>query len=184
MAPRIFITGAAGCGTSTLGRALAQAYDMPQIDTDDYYWAPSPVPFTVKRPIPERIRLMTEAKGRGGWVISGSCDGWGDPVVEDADLVVFLTLLTPARLVRLKRRERERFGARILPGGDMERSHREFLSWAAGYDQPYFSGRSRQRHENWLAGLRVPVLRLSGDMPTERMVAACARALEEGAVDA
>lgn len=173
MAPRIHITGASGSGTTTLGNALAASLDVPHLDTDDFYWAPSNVPFTVRRPIPERVALMNAAKGAGGWVISGSCDGWGDPVLEGMDLAVLLTLETPRRLARLKKRERARFGDRILAGGDMERAHREFLAWAASYDRPYFSGRSRERHEHWLSGLPVPVLRLRGDLATSKQLAAC-----------
>ena len=36
----------------------------------------------------------------------------------------------------------------------------EFLTWARGYDDPAFTGRSRARHEEWLATLTCPVLRL------------------------
>ena len=173
MGPRIYISGASGSGTTTLGNALAASLDVPHLDTDDFFWAPSEVPFTRKRAIPERVALMTRAMGRGGWVISGSCDGWGDTLLEDMDLVVFLTLETPRRLARLKKRERARFGDRILAGGDMERGHREFLAWAASYDKPYFSGRSRERHEHWLSDLTVPVLRLRGDLPTSKLLTAC-----------
>ena len=184
MAPRIHITGPSGSGTTTLGAALAASLDVPHLDTDDFYWAPSDVPFTVKRTIPERIELMTRAKGAGGWVISGSCDGWGDGVLEGMDLVVLLSLETPRRLVRLKKRERARFGDRILAGGDMERAHREFLAWAASYDKPYFSGRSAVRHEHWLSGLSVPVLRLRGDLPTSKQLAACAEQLAPAIAEA
>ena len=182
MRARIHITGASGSGTSTLGRCLADDFGVPQLDTDDYYWAPSDLPFTARRPAAERLALMRQACGSGGWVISGSCDGWGDPLVLEADLIVFLTLPTPLRLARLKRRERRLFDARIGPGGDMERNHRDFLTWAASYDRPYFSGRSLNRHENWLAGLRMPVLRMRGDVPCGDMVSACRAAIETSAL--
>jgi adenylate kinase family enzyme len=37
---RILITGASGCGTTTLGRALADKLRLPFFDVDDYYWLP------------------------------------------------------------------------------------------------------------------------------------------------
>ena len=174
---RIHVTGAAGSGTTTLAAALARAFCGTHLDTDDFYWAPSDPPYTVKRPVPERIALIRAAQGQGPWVLSGSADGWGDGLVETADLVVFLTLPTRTRLQRLKRREAARFGARIRPGGDMARMHGEFLAWAAGYDDPYFGGRSLARHRAWLASRTCPVLEMSGAQPTAEQVQAVQAAL-------
>lgn len=175
MAARVYITGAAGSGTSTLSRAVALATDVPFLDTDDFYWAPTPQPFTQKRPVAERLALIAAAQlgqgADGGWVLAGSCDGWGDGAIAGADLIVFLTAPTPVRLARIRRREGEKFGARIKAGGDMEHAHAQFLKWAASYDEPYFSGRSLTRHRNWLSGRSEPVLELSGSMPLEDLLA-------------
>ena len=38
MIRRIHILGAAGSGTTTLGRALAERLQCPHFDTDDYFW--------------------------------------------------------------------------------------------------------------------------------------------------
>ncbi|MGD9918302.1 MAG: adenylate kinase [Paenirhodobacter sp.] len=176
MAARVYITGAAGSGTSSLGRPLAEWLNVPLLDTDDFYWAPSDPPYTVKRPEAERVALIAAeqaAQGEGGgWVLSGSADGWGDLVIAGADLIVFLVTPTPLRLARIRRREAEKFGARIKPGGDMARNHAEFLKWAASYDEPYFGGRSLTRHRNWLADRAEPVLELSGNRPVEELRAA------------
>lgn len=160
---RIHITGASCTGTTTLGGALAAALGLTHLDTDDFYWRPTDPPFTEKRPSAERLARMQGAVGTGGWVISGSMDGWGDPLLADADLIVFLTAPTEVRLARLKARESHRFGARIGPGGDMEGIHASFLVWASQYDDTGFAGRSRLRHEAWLKDQDVPVLRLDAD---------------------
>ncbi len=73
--------------------------------------------------------------------------------------MVFLTVPTEERLVR---REAERFGAAIAPGGRMHDSHVEFLIWAGAYDGGDARQRSRALHEAWLAALPCPVLRLDG----------------------
>ena len=40
----------------------------------------------------------------------------------------------------------------------------KFLAWAEAYDDPDLeTGRSRARHEKWLKGVKVPVIRLSGE---------------------
>jgi len=169
--PRIHVTGAAGAGVTTLGRALAAALDVPHLETDLSYWEPTDPPFTTARPVEARLRLIRDAMGTGGWVLAGSADPWGDPVVEEAGLIVFLTCPAPLRLARLKRRERALFGDRIGPGGDMERLHAGFMAWAEGYDDPYFGRRSLARHRNWLRGQRVPVIEMAGARPVEELVA-------------
>ena len=173
MAARVYITGAAGSGTTSLGQAVSARFGVPLIDTDAHYWAPSDPPFTTKRPVAERLARMAAAQCRQtGWVLAGSCDGWGDCAIAGADLIVFLTAPTPIRLARLRRREAARWGERIAPGGDMAHSHAQFLKWAAGYDEPYFSGRSLARHRAFLAGRPEPVLELLTTAPLENLLAA------------
>jgi adenylate kinase family enzyme len=176
MAARVYITGAAGSGTSSLGRALALRAGVPHLDTDDFYWAPTDPPFTSKRPVEERLALIAAAQlaqgPQGGWVLSGSADGWGEVAIEGAGLILFLQTPTPVRLMRIRKREAAKFGDRVKPGGDMYHNHAEFLKWAAGYDEPYFGGRSLQRHRDWLAGRPEPVLELSGAKPVEDLLAA------------
>lgn len=179
MAARVYITGAAGSGTSFLGRALAERLGVAHLDTDNFFWAPTDPPYTEKRPVEDRLELIRAAQAAGaqgdkaGWVLSGSADGWGESVIDGADLIVFLLTPPPVRLARIRRREAEKFGDRVKTGGDMAENHRAFLNWAISYDEPYFRGRSLQRHRDWLAGRHEPVLELSGTLPTEDMLAQC-----------
>ncbi|MFT3687553.1 adenylate kinase [Paenirhodobacter sp.] len=173
MAARVYITGAAGSGTTLLGRGLAERLGVPHLDTDDFFWAPTDPPYTLRRPVEERLALIAAAQvgqGGDGWVLSGAADGWGEVAIQGAALIVFLLTPTPVRLARIRRRETEKFGDRIRPGGDLAENHRDFLNWAASYDDPYFRGRSLQRHRDWLAGRSEPVLELSGTLPPAEMV--------------
>ncbi|WP_206079749.1 hypothetical protein [Propioniciclava coleopterorum] len=167
------ITGASGAGTTTLGRALATAWSVPHADTDDYFWVPTAPPYTTKRAASGRLRLMEELfLPRDAWVLSGSLVGWGDQLVDRFDAVVFLSVDQAVRIDRLHRRERARYGADIEAGGASERSYREFIEWASGYEDPDFDGRSRVEHEAWLDSLPCPVLRLDSARPTDELVAA------------
>lgn len=159
---RIYITGASCAGVTTLGRALADQLAVQHLDVDDFYWMPTNPPFTTKRPSEERVSLIRQRQGNDGWVLTGSLDGWGDALINDVDLIVFVDTPTPVRLGRLQTREKERFGNRIAPGGDMHEIHVAFCQWASQYDDPAFSGRNRARHEAWLAGKTVPIIRLDG----------------------
>jgi hypothetical protein len=104
-------------------------------------------------------------------VLSGSLDGWGDPLVPRFDVVVFLLVSTEVRLDRIRARSRHRYGdAALAPGGRMHEDYLAFLEWAAAYDEGSQGGRSRPRHEAWLARLPCPVIRLEGVLGLDDMV--------------
>ena len=172
-ATRLHITGASGCGVSTLGAALARRLGAAHLDTDAFYWLATDPPFQASRPIPERLAMLEAAfaAAPGGWVLSGSLDGWGDPLIPRFERVIFLAAPTELRLQRLAERERRRYGPAIEPGGPLHGHHLDFMAYAAGYDTGVFSGALRgrhlARHEAWLAALPCHVLRLDGGQPTE-----------------
>jgi adenylate kinase family enzyme len=170
---RVGITGASGCGVTTLGAALAAHLDAVHIDTDDHFWVATDPPYRVKRDVPDRlVRIAAEQARTGRWVMSGTLDGWAGPLAGDAELIVFLLVPTEIRLRRLAEREQARFGDALLPGGAMHENHREFIAWAAEYESGTLPGRSRPRHEKWLVGLGKPVVRLDGTRPTDDLVRA------------
>ena len=169
---RVGITGASGGGVTTLGAALAERIGAVHIDTDDHFWIATQPPYQVQRDVPGRLeRIRAEQARTGRWVMSGTLDGWAEPAIGEAELIVFLQVPTHVRLERLRQRERERFGDALLPGGAMHETHREFMEWAAHYDDGSLPGRSRPRHERWLATVGKPVLRLDGTRPTVELVA-------------
>ncbi|MHB8266960.1 P-loop NTPase family protein [Bradyrhizobium sp.] len=164
---RIHITGASGAGVTSLGRALADVLAIPHHDTDDYFWQPTSPPYRHTREKADRLRLMQEMfLARAEWVLSGSLDGWGDPLIAHFDLVVFVHTAQAVRLRRLRAREAKRFGAdAVEPGGWRHREMEDFIEWASRYDAGDLTVRSLQKHQAWLAALPCPVLRLDGAGP-------------------
>ncbi|TCO72967.1 AAA family ATPase [Rhodovulum euryhalinum] len=166
MGSRLLILGAAGSGTSTLARALADRLASQAFDADDFLWVPSDPPFRQTRPPAERLALMQAVFApRSDWVLAGAICGWGDALIPRLTHVLFLSAPTETRIIRLRRRERQRHGAAIAPGGARAQEFRAFLDYASAYDDPAFAGRCRQQHEAWLAGLACPVIRLDGADP-------------------
>lgn len=151
---RINIVGAAGSGTSTLGRALASRLDINFEDGDSYYWKPAEPPFAEKHDPEIRLKMLLARLALfDASVVAGSVCGWGMELEESFDLVIFLSLPTDLRLQRIEARETALYG----------KANSEFLTWAAQYDEGRLPGRSRARHEAWLASRQCPVLRLEGD---------------------
>ncbi|MBL6455208.1 hypothetical protein JMJ55_07730 [Belnapia sp. T6] len=170
---RLHILGASGSGTTTLGMAVARRLGCPFHDADTTFWLPTDPPFTAIRPMPERLeRLRRALAASEDWVLSGAVTGWGDALIPEFSLVVFLSLDPARRMERLKRREAARHGARIEPGGDLAAVHASFMAWATAYDTAGLGQRSRVQQESWLADLPCPVLRLDSDQPLEALVQA------------
>ncbi|WP_341869631.1 adenylate kinase [Pseudomonas aegrilactucae] len=143
----------------------------PIKEQDDFYWLPTNPPFSVKRPPNERVCMIEQALGDDDWVLTGSCNGWGEALIAKADLIVFVETPTTVRLERLAAREQARFGDRIAPGGDMHDIHVAFRAWASEYDNPAFSGRNRARHEVWISEQTLPLRIIDGTRSIEEMAA-------------
>jgi adenylate kinase family enzyme len=168
---RIHIVGAAGSGTTTLGRELAQSFALAFYDTDDFFWLPTDPPYTDKRPVLERKRLLrTQLEQRDRWVLSGSVVNWSDEVDPLFTHIVFLSLDQQIRLQRLAARESEQYGDRIQPGGDMYTNNQDFLDYAAQYESGRLDVRSRVLHELWLQRLGCPILELDSVEPVGTLV--------------
>ena len=96
---------------------------------------------------------------RPDWVLSGSLDEWGRPVIALFDLVVFLYAPTDIRLQRLREREARR--------GWVDE---EFIEWASHYDDGTHEGHNLPRHQRRLDALVGPVLRLDGTLSVTELV--------------
>ena len=173
--PRISITGASGSGCTTLGAALADKLGARCIDTDDLYWTQTEPPYQVKRDLQEATTLLQLAvaeavEENAGFVAAGTLENWAAPLTPEVERTVFIDTPDAIRMQRLRNREVIRFGDRILSGGDMHETSREFLTWASRYEFNDRPGRSRVRQEAWLKTLPCRVIRLDGSRPVAELV--------------
>lgn len=168
MINRIHIVGASGSGTSTLAKAMSRKYRYKHFDTDHYYWLPVEEPFTIVRPIEDRINLLlADLQSHDKWVLSGSLCGWGDVFIPYFDLVIYIWIPKDIRMRRLEERETHRYGEDIAIGGRRYESYQKFMDWASMYDTAGIEMRSRALHEEWLAALPCRVERIEGDISVE-----------------
>ena len=146
----IHIYGPSGSGTSTLGRKISKELGYKFMDTDDYFWLPTNPRYTTKRSKEERLALMKkDISENDNVVISGSLVDWGDELIPLFTLAIRLITDTEIRVERLKAREKQKFGDRIMPGGDMYTQHMEFIEWARNYDTGSVNMRSKAKHDEW-----------------------------------
>ena len=81
---------------------------------------PTEPKFTHKRPIKERVELMkNDINKSDNVVISGSLTDWGNELIPYFTLAIRIEMKQSVRIERLKKREKERYGSRIEPDGDL-----------------------------------------------------------------
>ena len=165
MKNRIHIFGATGSGTSSIGKAVCAQIGYKHFDSDNYLWLPTEEPFTVTRSPEEYISLMgNDLTNDDKWILSGHVSfGLGDIYSPLYELVVYIYVPTDIRMERLQKREYERYGDEVLPGGNRYESFCKFLEYAAGYDTATTLGRNLHKHEKWLTGVKCSVLRITND---------------------
>lgn len=161
MTNRIHIFGASGSGATTLGQELSKRLPHINFDGDDYFWSEK---FTEQREPLERMHLLTKDLSEyNEWILSGAICGWGNALIPNFDLVVFLYVPKEVRLQRLKEREIHRYGEDILPCGNRYEQSKAFLNWASLYDDGGLEVRSKALHEQWMSDLTCPILRIEGN---------------------
>lgn len=133
------------------------------MDTDDYFWLPTNPPYTTKRSKEERLALMKKDILENENVeISGSLVDWGDELIPLFTLAIRLVTDTDIRIERLKIREKQKLGNRIMPEGDMYTHHMEFIQWARKYDTGSVDMRSKAKHDEWQELLLCKQIVLNG----------------------
>ena len=172
MENRIHIFGPSGVGATTLGGALANRLDIIHLDSDDFYWEESEIPYTRERKPAERAEILgSEMRKYQNWVSSGSLCGWGDFAIPLFTLAVFLWIPEDVRLIRLEKREIDRYGTdAVLPGGWFYQNSQDFLAYASKYDKGGLDIRSRALHEKWMEKLPCRLLRMEEEYPSAELV--------------
>ncbi|MFA6083021.1 adenylate kinase [Mucilaginibacter sp.] len=169
---KIHIMGASCAGSTTLGNALAEQLSIPYFDTDDYFWEPSDVPYTIRRDTDKRNNMLKSdlAKNKD-YILGGSLISWGNEWKEMFDLVVFLYVPQEIRIKRLMAREVQRYGDTIHTDPERALLYKDFIAWATKYDDRTFSGRNIQVHEDWLHDLQCKALEIREDTTVKERIA-------------
>lgn len=155
MTEGIAVFGANGCGKTTLGRELARLLNIKQLDAEDYYFEKSEIPYAKPRPKDEVIALMLkDIEKNRTFVISGVTCDYGSEICSMYVLGVSLSVPDEIRYKRVENRSFDKFGERILPGGDMAEQESRFLEFVKNRDLSVI--------DKWAKTLDCPILHLDG----------------------
>lgn len=156
----ILVCGLNGAGKSTLGRALAEKLAYHFIDAEELYFpeADALYPYTSPRSREEVEKLLFHRiRAHGPFVFASVTGNFGEAFYPLLQCAVLLAVPREIRLQRVKRRSLEKFGSRMLPGGDLYQQEARFFSLV--------QSRPENTVEEWIQALSCPILRLDGTRP-------------------
>ena len=154
----ICVCGLNGSGKTTLAGALAKELSFKHMDIEQYYFTSTDNPYASSRTKEEVERLLLEdIKQNPCFVFSAVNGDMTLEINENYALVVYLDVPLDMRMKRIRQRAIDKFGNRILPGGDMYEQEEQFFSFA--------ETRTPEKIEDWLKTVNCKVIRLDGTRP-------------------
>ena len=161
----ILICGLNGTGKSTLGRILADRMGYEFIDNEDLFFPKTDPSYTFSSPRSEEevIRLLEDKiSGNVRFIFAAVKGNYGDRLIALLDYIVLIEVPKQIRSNRVRNRSYQKFGDRILPGGDLYEKENKWFSIMDNRPDTYVT--------DWLETLDFPVIRIDGTLPVENNV--------------
>lgn len=161
----IIICGLNGCGKSTLGKALAEKLHFHFIDNEELYFPKTDANYIYGSPrTREEVEklLWGEIMTHENFVFTSIKGDYGDSIFPFFQYAVLIDVPKDIRIQRVKNRSFQRFGERMLFGGDLHEQEEKFFD--------FVKFRPENSVEEWVKSLKCPVLRIDGTKAIEENV--------------
>lgn len=160
----IVICGLNGSGKSTLGRALAEKLNFRFIDNEDLYFPKTDSRYLYAAPRTRREverLLFDEIRKHRDFVFASVKGDYGDAAAPFFQFIILVEIPRDLRLQRVRDRSFQKFGSRMLPGGDLYAQEEAFFALA--------ESRPETLVEDWIhsLGRPVPLIRVDGTRPVD-----------------
>lgn len=153
----IQICGLNGCGKSTLGRALAERIGFHFIDNENLYFSRTntdePYMNPKSRADVERL-LMEEVSKFPDFIFAAVKGDYGTDIIPMYDYIVMIEVPLNVRSHRVRNRSFQKFGNRMLIGGDLHDQEEAFFQIVESRRDDYI--------EDWLQMVKCPIIRVDG----------------------
>ncbi len=162
MGTGIIMCGLNGSGKSTLGKALAERLHFYFIDNEDLYFPKTDPIYIYAAPrTREEVKnlLFNEIKAHENFVFSSVKGDYGESIYQYA---VLIDVPKDIRIERVKNRSFQKFGSRMLSGGDLYEQEQRFFDLV--------KSRAEDTVEKWVQSLNCPIIRIDGTKPIEENI--------------
>lgn len=165
MGTGILICGLNGAGKSTLGKALAEKLHFYFIDNEDLYFPKTDPNYMYASP---RTReeakklLFREIKAHENFVFASVKGDYGEEIYPFFQYVILIDVSKDIRMERVKNHSFQKFGNRMLPGGDLHEQEEGFFE--------FVKSRAENTVKEWVQLLSCPIIRIDGTKPIEENI--------------
>lgn len=159
----IIICGLNGSGKSTLGKALAEKLNYNFIDIEDLYFSKTDQNYIYASPrTREEVEklLLCEIKANENFVLASVKGDYGEAIYPFLQYIVLIDVPKDIRMQRVKNRSFQKFGSRMMPGGDLYEQEKRFFDLV--------ESRTESMVEEWVNTINCPVIRVDGTKPIEK----------------
>lgn len=153
----ILVCGLNGAGKSTLGKMLAQRLNFYWIDNEELFFPVADPQYRYAHPRTkeEAVQAFGEKiHAHENFVFAAVKGDYGEEAYPLFKCAVLIEADKETRMERIRNRSYEKFGERMLPGGDLYQQEESFFDFA------------RRKEENtveeWLKVLSCPIIRVDG----------------------
>ena len=160
MHKRIIICGGNGSGKSTLGYALSQRTGMPFFDIEDYYFPDKTKEYIydVGRSREQVKKLLYhDIRKCDSFILAAVKPDFDEKVNSFYTSAIYINVPKPIRMKRVRNRSYQKYGDKILPGGELHEKEESFFRMV--------QERSNIIIEKWLDTLHIPVIEIDGTKP-------------------
>lgn len=161
----ILVCGLNGSGKSTLGKVLARKLNFHFIDNEELYFPKTDANYTYADPRThaevEKI-LWSEISTYENFVFASVKGDYGENICSLFQYAVLIDVPKDTRMQRIRNRSFQKFGERMLIGGDLYEQEEKFFDFA--------KSRPENTVEEWVRSVKCPVIRIDGTKPVEENV--------------
>lgn len=166
MSNKIIVCGGNGAGKSTLGKRLAAELGWTFRDIEEYYF---PVNNTDYNYSEARTKedvsklLLADMKEHKNFVLAAVKGEFGSEVSNLFTCAILIEVPKKLRMERVRERSNQKFGDRMLPGGELYEKEEQFFDMVQKRPEDYTT--------KWLETVDVPVIRVDGTCTIEANIA-------------
>lgn len=167
MGNKVIICGGNGAGKSTIGRKLAQELGWKFMDIEDYYFPSNKGNYNYEKAhTREEVAelLLEDMKKYDDFILASVKGDYGAEVASMLTGAVLISVPKEIRMKRVRDRSYQKFGNRMLQGGDLFEKENRFFDMV--------EKRSEKDVTQWLEAACIPVIQVDGTQSTENSVQA------------
>ena len=159
----ICVCGLNGSGKTTLAGKFAKELDFKHLDIEQYYFTSKDNPYSSSRTREEVERLLWQDIKQNPCFVFSAVNGNMTPEINESySFIFYLDVPHDIRMKRIRQRSVDKFGDRVLLGGDMYEQEEKFFCAC--------EKRTPEKIEDWLKTMSCKIFWLDGTKPIQENV--------------